>query len=414
MKAKAKNQNLDTKNSISKYEIAPIAKRLFAGIMDGVVFIFTFLALALWVFTPTADAGMGYNATADVGKRYQLGSHLYVPQKTDDNGNVINVEVKDSTGNYNDYRVSTLYSFDNSEPSFYINRIYYYYHNYKCGVDIELPSNSDYSVEQFSSPESNKEINGVLPVNLYTNEWFSKNILNIENEGTFFVIDSSNPDYLASISVKEGADAGAVRSFLRNQAYEATKDFYYSEYLQAIEKTIEGIQYFIFITPFALSYGIYVILIPLLMKDGETLGKKTMQIAVISMDGYKAKKRQILFREILLFIVIGILGVVVGIGLTSLAVIAVGVVLLFIGTLIPKNKRSVFDYAAYTIVIDAIHSTWFKNKEDEEQHRKQIEDNMSKYKKYVPDNPNLIQVGSTIVDEKLKKEIEEENNKKSK
>ena len=65
-------------------------------------------------------------------------------------------------------------------------------------------------------------------------------------------------------------------------------------------------------------------------------------------------------------------------------------------------------------VINAIHSTWFKNKEDEEQHRKQIEDNMSKYKKYVPDNPNLIQVGSTIVDEKLKKEIEQENNKKSK
>ena len=37
---------------------------------------------------------------------------------------------------------------------------------------------------------------------------------------------------------------------------------------------------------------------------------------------------------------------------------------------------------------------------------------MAKYKKYVPDNPNVIQIGSTIVDEKLKKEIEQEKNKK--
>ena len=101
-----------------------------------------------------------------------------------------------------------------------------------------------------------------------------------------------------------------------------------------------------------------------------------------------------------------------GIGLTSFAIMAAGVVLLFIGTLIPKNKRSIFDYAAYTIVIDSIHSVWFKNKEDEARHQQELEDNMSKYKKYIPENPNLIQVGSTIVDEKLKREIEQEKSKK--
>ena len=37
---------------------------------------------------------------------------------------------------------------------------------------------------------------------------------------------------------------------------------------------------------------------------------------------------------------------------------------------------------------------------------------MSKYKKYIPDNPNLIQVGSKVVDEKYLKEINKENNKK--
>ena len=411
-----KNQESLTNDRISKYEPAPIAKRLFAGIMDGVVFIFIFLAMALWVFTPIADTAMDYNKTADVGKRYQLGTHLYIPQKTNDDGVVVDVEVKNSTGDLNDYTICMLYNSSNESPSFYINRIYYYYHNYNCNVDIELPSNKEYDPvnDHFVSPNYDKEINGLLPVNYYTDEWFSKTILGSESESCLFSFDTSKENYLESISVKEGVSNEDVIKYLKNQAYETVKEFYHSDYYQAIEKYIEKVQYFIFLTPFGLSYAIFFILIPMLMKDGETLGKKTMNIAVISMDGYKAKKRQILFREVLLFLVIGILGVVVGIGLTSLAVIAVGVVLLFIGTLIPKNKRSVFDFAAYTIVVDSVHSTWFKNKEDEARHKQELEDNMAKYRKYVPDNPNLIQVGSTIVDEKLKKEIEKENSKKDK
>ena len=411
-----KNQESLTNDRISRYEPAPIAKRLFAGIMDGVVFVFIFLAMALWVFTPIADAAMAYNSTADVGKRYQLATHLYIPQKINDDGVVVDIEVKNSTGNLDDYTLCMIYNSSNEAPSFYINRIYYYYHNYNCNVDIELPSNKEYDPinDHFVSPNWDKEINGVLPVNYYSNDWFSENILNSKSESCLFNFDVSKENYLESISVKEGISNETVISYLKNQSYEAVKHFYHSDYYEAINQHIKNVQYFIFITPFALSFAIFFILIPMLMKDGETLGKKTMNIAVISMDGYKAKKRQILFREILLFIVIFILGIVVGIGLTSLAVIAVGVVLPFIGTLIPKNKRSIFDFAAYTIVIDSIHSVWFRNKEDEARHKQELEDNMAKYRKYVPDNPNLIQVGSTIVDEKLKKEIEEEKSKKAK
>ena len=410
-----KNQNLNTNvDSISKYEPAPMAKRLFAGIMDAVVFIFVFLGLALWAFTPIANAAFGYNDANNTGLTYHLSSHLYLPQKINDDGNVVVVEVKDSTGNMKDYTELPLYNSKDENPSFYLKRIYYYYHNFKTNVDIELPQNREYDAlnDHFVSPDYNKEINGVLPVNLYTNEWFSKEILNIEKDATYFVIDSSNPNYVESISLKEDINKEDALNYLRNAAYEATKDFYYSDFFQAIEKKIERIQYFIFLPPFGLSFAIFFILIPMLFKDGETLGKKTMNIAVISFDGYSAKKRQILFREILLFIVIFVLGIVVGIGLTSFAIMALGVVVLFILTLIPKNKRSIFDYAAYTIVVDSIHSTWFKTKEDEQRHKDELEANMAKYKKYVPENPNLIQVGTEIVDEKLKKELEEEKSKK--
>ena len=411
-----KSLNSVTNDSISKYEPAPIAKRLFAGIMDATIFLFVFLGIALWVLTPLSNPLFGYNDTVNIGRRYHLSTHLYLPQKINDDGDVVVVEVKDSTGNMLDYTELPLYNSKSEDPSFYIKRIYYYYHNFKCNVDIELPTNQQYNVleDHFASPEYNVKINDKLPVEIYTSDWFSNEILAIGSEGSFFVRDSKNPDYVASISLKEGADKTAALDFLRNKAYEATSDMYFSDYFQAVEKKIEAIQYFIFLPAFALSYSIFFILIPLLFKDGETLGKKTMHISVISFDGYSAKKRQILFREVLLFIVIFVLGIVVGIGLTSFAIMALGVLVLFILTLIPKNKRSVFDYAAYTIVVDAIQSTWFKTKEDEERHKKELDENMAKYKKYIPENPNLIQVGTTILDENLRKEVEAERQKKSK
>ena len=409
-----KSQNSVTKNEkISKYEPAPIAKRLFAGIMDAAVFIFVFLGLALWVFTPLSNPLFQYQDTVNIGRRYHLSSHLYLPQKINDDGNIIIVEVKDSTGNMMDYTELPLYNSTSEDYSLYIKRIYYYYHNFKTNVDIELPTNGNFDPlnDYFASPEYNIAIDGVLPVDSYTNDWFSNKILKIGEESSYFTIDSSKESYIDSIVPKLGINKEEALNFLRNKAYDATSDFYFSNYFQAVEKKIEGVQYFIFLPPFALSFAIFYILIPLLFKDGETLGKKTMQIAVISFDGFSAKKRQILFREILLFIVIFILGIAVGIGLTSFAIMALGVLVLFIFTLIPKNKRSIFDYAAYTIVVDSVHSTWFKSVEDEKRHEQELDANMAKYKKYIPDNPNLIQVGTKIVDEELKKEIEQEKKK---
>lgn len=403
----------EEKKKISSFEAAPIAKRLFAAMMDAVVFLFTFFLLAVWVMTPIANAGMGYQDKNTIGETYQFASHLYLAQKLDDNGNVINVNVKDSTGKLSDYKSLVLYYSDNTSINFYINRIYYYYHNFKTNTDIELPTFKEFDPikDYFASPIYDEAIDGILPKDLYTNEWFSKTILKIESEDTYFKIDASATNYLESISlVDETKNEDAIR-YLKNCAIDACEDLFNSSYFAELNKQIKYIQFFIFGSAFAVSFSIFYILIPLLMKDGETLGKKTMHISVISFDGFKAKKRQILFREVLLFVYVGILGFAIGIGLASFAYIALGVLVAFILTLLSKFKRSMFDFASFTIVVDAIHSTWFKDEEDEERHRKELEDNMAKYKKYVPDEDKLIQVGTKILDEDLKKEVEEQKKK---
>ena len=406
----------EEKKKISSFEAAPIAKRLFAAIMDAVVFLFTFFLLAVWVMTPIADAGLGYGNKNQIGQTYQLASHLYLIQKTDDNGNVINVDVKDSSGKLSDYNSVVLYNSDNTSTNFYIKRIYYYYHNFKTNTDIELPIFKEFDpiADHFASPIYDKEIDGILPKDVYTNEWFSKNVLKIESEDPYFKVDTTNPNYLESISLIDDSRNDDAIKFLKSRTAEACEDLFNSSYFADLNKQIKYIQLFIFGTAFATSFAIFYILIPLLMKDGETLGKKSMHIAVISFDGYKAKKRQIVFREVLLFIYVFFLGIVVGIGLTSFAIIALGVVVAFGLTLLSKFKRSIFDFASFTIVVDSIHSTWFKDKDDEERHRKELEDNMSKYKKYVPDEDKLIQLGTKNLDEDLKKEVESEKKKNKK
>lgn len=403
-------------DKISKFESAGMAKRLWANLMDGALFVFAYFIIAMWIFTPLANVFFDYNSKNELGNQYKFASHLTVNQKRNDDGVLEIVEVKDSTGDYKQYISVNLYNYEKDSPSFYINSIYYYYHNYKTNTDIELPKNSEEKTfepiaDHYTSPEYNVEINGELPVNLYTNDWFGKEILNINDESSYFKIDETKPTYLESIILKDENKLDDALKFLRNAAYDAMSDLYHSHYFESLNNEIQAIQLFIFMPPFAISFGIFFLLIPLLMKDGQTLGKKVTHVAVISFDGYAAKKRQIILRELLLFFALFAGAFVFGIGITSFAILGLVVVILFGITLIPKNKRAPHDYAAYTIVIDTIHSTWFKNKEDEERHQRQLEDNMSKYRKVIPNQENIIQIGDQIVDKEFKKKFLEEQEK---
>lgn len=397
-------------DKLSKYESAPIAKRLFAAIMDATVFIFVFFCLAFLVMWPIINEAMGYKETIALGRRYQLASHLFFAEQKDENDKYVVLDVKDTNGDLSSYHQEVLYFYDTNDLNFYTSHIYYYYHNYKTGVDIELPKPTeektfDPILDHFVSPDYQTKINGVLPVNFYTNDWFSKYILRIGETDSFFKIDTSKDKYLDSIVLIDDAKKDDAKNFLKDAARDAVKDLYYSSYYQDIEKKVEHLQLFMFIPSFLVSFGVFYYLFPLIFKDGATLGKKVMHVAVISFDGYSAKKRQIILRETILLLGTAFSAVVIGIGMTSLATMSLGALILFIITMFSKVKRSPHDFAAYTIAIDANTSVWFDDPSDEARHEEELKKNMSKYNKYV-ENKNLIQVGTEILDEDLKKEVE--------
>ncbi len=377
------------KSSIRDIHEAGLGKRMIAMIMDAAVFAFTMVALALWVFTPIVNSTMHYKDLGVQGLKWEVFSKLYVAEEiNEEDGTTKVVEVtkfEETTGNLT---YTPLYNYESTDVNFYKDRLHYYYCSYKTGENVETIEGKD--PEDFKAPNYNIYIkdnsgNDVLPKDYFTEEWFTNLI-----DGK-----SSVDDY-------------------KNLAYNAVKDLREEAHFVDLNRKIGNCQLVMILPAFVISFFGFYLLVPLLYKNGETFGKKVMHIGLASKDGFEVKKRQIVFRQLLLFAWVSLFSFVVGIGLTSLAILGVGVVIYLVATAISKTKRSPIDYAAYTYMIDTAKSVWFKNLEVEKKTEAELEEKMSKYRRYEPDQSKVIQIGTEIVNEEVKKELEQEKLKKAK
>lgn len=402
--------NESSVEKISAIFEAGIGKRLFSAIMDAVIFLFVTIILYLFVFTPIAISGMSYESNQVLASKYQVASHLYVYQQIDDNNNYNIIEVKDYSEKIDASKsgtVSPVYKLSVDDYKFYLSHVYYYYTSYLTNKNVELPNDTEEKTydavkDNFVSPNYDKIIEGTdkYPKDVYTDDWFCTNILKIGTDSSYFVRDTSKTNFLDQISVKEGS--GDVIKELKTYCYNATSDFYYSNYFSNLNNSIKWTQIFIIGMSVTISYSIFYILIPLLYKNGETLGKKVNKLALISASGYQVKRRQVLFREIVLFVALVLCSCIVGIGLTSIATLGLGIVILLVCTLISKKHRAPHDYAAYTLLVDAPKSVWFESKEAEEKAIKDLDDKMAKYKNKNIIDKNVIQIGDVIINDEFK------------
>ena len=378
------------KNSIRSLKEANLGRRMIAMIMDGVIFAFVWVALALWVFTPIVNATMHYSDLGVTGLKYEVFSKLYVCEEVDletQEHKVVDVnKFEEISGNTLTY--TPLYNYQTEDINFYKDRIHYYYCSYKTGENIEYPEGKN--PEEYKSPiyqQFIKDNDGkdVLPKDFYTEAWFNELI----------------------------SGKSTIRDY-QNLAYSAVADLREAPFFEELNGKISTCQLVIALPAFAISYFGFYLLVPLLYKNGETFGKKVMQIGLVTKDGYQVKKRQIVFRQLLLFAWVSLSLFVVGIGLTSIATLGVGVFIYLIATVISRTRRSPMDYAAYTYMIHTGKSVWFKDSVEEEQKEIELDEKMSKYQRYNPNEKNLIQVGTEIVNEDVKRELEEEKLKKDK
>lgn len=368
------------KSEFVKIEQGNIALRIIALIMDAVLAFFVFLGLAGLVMTPIANKAFGYQDIQASQFRYQIATHLSVLYEADDEQNIKTIYTyKDYAKINNDTKQIMLYEFEGLEGwkksqvlAFYKERIQYYYCNFRTGYNIEVPKG--YKAADFTAPNYKK----YSPAK-YTEEWFNNKIWK---------------------DVTKLDDA-------KQKALDATKDFYYQDYYQDGNNSLKRIQLFLILPSYVLSFSIFFIIIPLCFKNGETLGKKAFHLGLLAKDGYAVKKRQIILRQFALLLYCGLSSFIIGIGVTSVATLFIAVFIYFVATMISKTKRSPFDYLAYTIVVDTQKSVWYKDEFEEAAMTKEFDENMKKYRKEPVQGKNVIQVGSKIVKEDIRKEVEE-------
>lgn len=404
--------NVKEHNSLTHIDTANLGIRVLAGLIDGFIAVFVWLFLALIIARPILDRTLHYTDTVLLGNQYQVASHLFVYQQLEDNGDVTTIEVKDYTEKMDDSKEGQFVALANNQnfqASYYVSHIHYYYTSYLTGANIEMPNNTstktyDMVEDHFVSPDYLTEIDGKLPIEIYTTKFVNEEILKVNGDGGAY-FETSDINVLAT--VKEGMeDNKEATNFLRNACNDAAKDLYYRGYFSEVNNTIKKYQLLLVLPAYGFTMITFYLGIPLIFRNGETLGKKFLHLAVINKLGYSVKRRQIILRFFVFFIEISLSLFVMGVGFTSIATLGLGILILFVATIFVKDHRSLHDLAAMTLVIDSQKSVWFNSFDEEEKYNKELEKNMDKYRSVKVENKNIIQVGGTIIDEDLKAEIE--------
>lgn len=360
---------------------ASFFKRIIAFIMDGALAIFIMFGFIAGVFYPIANKAFKYTENRANLMLYQVASKLVVCHGNDENGNDKVYDLSYLGEAPSDAKYVTLSTFGGQDDEFYINRVKYYYLNYKTGVNVEHPENAN--VEDYKAPNYQELIDGKARSEYYTEDWFNQKV----------------------------ADSGSIANLISDAIVDLCNEEFYSKKETSVRLT----GYFLVFPAYILSFSIFFIIIPLIFKNGETLGKKTLHLSFINSQGYAVLRKQIVLRQLFMFLMTSFVCFMIGrIGVGSLAFLGIGIVIYYVATVISKEKRSPADYLAMTLLVDANKSVWFTNAKVEQEKEEILEKNMEKYHQNKVEDPHVIQVGGTIVNEEIKREVEEENKNQEK
>ncbi len=220
-----------------------------------------------------------------------------------------------------------------------------------------------------------------------TISWYNTEILKIGSEDSLFVYAQTagvdDPTIVGVPAPIEGSGTMTSEELSSATAAQTSElqSFYYDEYV--IARTDLDTQedyaalgnelsyYFSWELAIATVFvlAIFYLVIPMLLKDGRTLGKQLFGISLVNKLGFKVKKWQIAVRAVV-FGVFEIWGAVY----TMMGTILISYTIMIFG----KKNMSIHDFVASTRVIDAKRSIWFKNAEEAVAYQAELDKNPGK------------------------------------
>ena len=204
-------------------------------------------------------------------------------------------------------------------------------------------------------------------------KWFNKTILEAENEDSVYTyqLDSLNKPIATVFAIpKKDVVPEEVGKFIQTRYQDAIIDsFNQIDFIRATGARAMTFNALAFTLSSFIGFTISYVVLPWVLKNGQTLGKKVFRIGLATSDGYKFKNHQLLMRfmpflvcdlSLMLFIQVNmylVLSIYLIIFLVSFAI-----------AMASPKKMALHDFTARTLVVDMKTSILFDNPYAEEKY----------------------------------------------
>ena len=355
---------MDLNNNVKKIVNASLFSRTFSAVIDLIIAIFVGAGIYL-VFSKIAENIPSIKAYKDDYTQTIVDSGLMKLNK----GELEQYE-------YDDYLE-------------YQTMFYDFYHNYYA-----QEMHKEYDVYWFNVFIYGQEDN----LSLYTKSQLDARpaLVRVYGPGLFaYKLNSDDQPLYQEFAIPKDSSSESAKKQLRNYFYVADNEviegsvaakqkfiYYYAlADLTSLPKLQSDYDHYAFLAstlPLVIAifvtFMIFYFLIPMLFKNGETIGKKVMHICLVNKLGYQYSRLQLIPRFLApTFLVIAVI-FITGFSFWSLLIVSGGLLISYLFAIFSKNNRALHDIFAGTLVVDARESTWFKNAEEEAKTQQEIDE----------------------------------------
>ena len=376
---------------MDNYEIkeAGFGKRFLAFILDAVVVAISAVLLFSYVTSTHMFNAMGGETILNEAVAFQLDTGLYRKNASDQlELNTFFADYKRTSSGESGPTTQSGYGYEN-----YMKIVYEFYTEFLPGDHSDDP----YKIDDVTFTKSGETLTKSAS-EYYTWSYFCEDILGLPKADSikdFTSEDNYSFSYYRYVLNEEGnavdtTKCPVIKTSFQNKIdggdYETissiTKDFYdpsaksgkyadattlviHQSYYNDRGQQYSKLQWVSLLVAFLPIHTIMFLIIPLLTKDGKTLGKLVTGLGVIGVEGYSLKP----YQRILHPLIVWAEGLVLLIPSTMMAIMAYGLIAVvdyMVGVMSKGYRQTIHDRLSRTLVVDAKASKWFADEEEQE------------------------------------------------